>query len=392
MSLFVEVDYFNLRKDGEQTSGDIFLLEKDPDAHRTVCTLSDGLGSGVKANVLANITATMAQKFILNNIEIKHAAQRIMATLPVCSERQISYATFSIVDIHDTTVRVINYDNPPFILHRDTQSHAIDMTLIPLPPRIGSRKEEISFSEMSILPEDRLIFFSDGVSQSGMGSPNFPLGWRQKYIRDFIAQKIKKDATISASDLSQSLVREASKHDLFKPKDDITCGVVYFRKPRHTLVITGAPIDTSQDPLLAKRVREFDGKVIISGGTTSTILARELGRDVTVDLRSIDKQIPPFSHMEGIDLVSEGMLTLSRVITLLKDRDNAEPIKVNAATKMVDILLDSDRIHFIVGTKINEAHQNPDMPIEMGIRRTIIHKLTKILEKKYLKETSLEYV
>ncbi len=393
MSQFIEVDYFNLRKNGEKTSGDIFLLEKDKVAARTVCTLSDGLGSGVKANVLASITATMGQKFVLNNIDIKRTAKRIMGTLPVCSERHISYATFSIVDIAENgKVRVINYDNPPFILQHKGETISLPMESIPLETRIGNRKEAIHYSELEMIPGDRLIFFSDGVSQSGMGTASLPLGWREREVIKFIREKVADQPDISARDLSRTIVQKGEINDCYSAKDDITCGVVYFRKPRHTMVVTGAPMLPKSDQNLAKKLNAFEGKKIISGGTTSLIISRELDLDVTVDISKIDREIPPHSIMEGMDLVSEGMLTLSRVVQILEGDVLPKDSNQNAATKMVEILLNSDKIHFVVGTKINEAHQNPDMPIEMGIRRSIVRNIISVLEKKYLKETFLEYI
>ncbi len=391
MSVVVEVDYHNICKDGQKISGDVFLLNRDKASSRIVCTLSDGLGSGVKANVLANLTATMGQRFVLNSVDITHAAEKIMMTLPVCSERKISYATFSILDISDTgRVKIIEYDNPAFIYHSGTEPAEVESQVLPLPPRIGDRREEIVYSELTMTCGDRLIFFSDGVSQSGMGTASFPLGWRRDDLVQFVNQIIAQDETISARELCRAVTRQGRNNDCHAPKDDITCSVVYFRKPRHTLVITGAPMQPKRDRYLAEHFDSFDGKKIISGGTTATILSRELDRPVNVDLSRLDKKIPPCSIMDGADLVSEGMLTLSRVFQLLEAGDWGN--ERNAATDMVEIFLNSDRVHFMVGTKINEAHQNPDMPVEMGIRRTIVQRIIRVLEEKYLKETTLEYL
>ncbi len=393
MSVVVEVDYFNICKDGQKISGDIFLLNRDKKQNRIVCTLSDGLGSGVKANVLANLTATMAQRFVLNSVDITRAAKKIMMTLPVCSKRRISYATFSIMDIsNDGRVRVIEYDNPPCILHRNSRVIDIGNEVIPLESRIGDRKEQITYSEIDMQCGDRLLFFSDGISQSGMGTASFPLGWRRNDLIRFVKKVINNDKSISARDLSRKVVRQGRQNDCHAPKDDITCGVVYFRKPRHTVVITGAPMKKKSDCYLGETFKSFIGKKIISGGTTASILGRELDRQISVDLSRLDRNIPPRSIMAGADLVTEGMLTLSRVVQILENKDEIETGSQNAATDMVDILLDSDRVHFIVGTKINEAHQNPDMPIEMGIRRTIVQRIIRALEENYLKETSLEYL
>jgi len=393
MSVVVEVDYYNICKNGQKISGDVFLLDRDKVHNRIVCTLSDGLGSGVKANVLANLTATMSQRFMLSSVDITRAAEKIMQTLPVCSERKISYATFSIADIaSDGRVKMINYDNPPAIFCRDNRSIELNRTIIPLPSRFNDRQESIKYAEFDMICGDRLIFFSDGVSQAGMGTAPYPLGWRRPELLAFVQETIEKNSTISARDLSKAVAREGRRIDCHAPKDDITCGVIYFRKPRHTLVVTGAPMNPKKDSWLGELFREFDGRKIISGGTTASIISRETDQPVHVDLSRFDKKIPPRSIMKGADLVSEGMLTLSRVAQILEDKENLEGVSKNAATEMVEMFLNSDRVKFVVGTKINEAHQNPDMPVEMGIRRTIVQRIIRALESNYLKETSLEYV
>ncbi len=393
MRLVIDVDYHNICKSGQKISGDVFLLNRQKEQDRIVCTLSDGLGSGVKANVLASLTATMGQKFVLNNMDITRSAHKIMQTLPVCSVRKISYATFSIIDISkEGSVRMISYDNPPFIWHRTDGIHQCQSTIIPLEKKFSHRKEVIHYSEVSMTIGDRLIFFSDGVSQSGMGTRLFPLGWRQWDIETFVNKTVQKSPTISSRELSRVISREAQKNDAYRPKDDITCAVAYFRKPRHTLLLTGAPFSKEKDSYIAEIFQSFEGKKIVSGGTTANIIARELSASVEVDLTYRDKKIPPPSSMKGADLISEGMLTLSRVAEILEQKEDISITSSNAATMMVEILLDSDSVHFMVGTKINEAHQNPDMPVEMGIRRTIVQRIIHALEENYLKETSLEYV
>jgi hypothetical protein len=96
--------------------------------------------------------------------------------------------------------------------------------------------------------------------------------------------------------------------------------------------------------------------------------------------------------MEGLDLVTEGMLTLSKVATALEQKKPAYTLPNDAVRKFIQVMQESDQVHFIVGTKINEAHQDPSIPVEIGIRRTLIGRLQRALEDNYLKETSLEYM
>ena len=235
------------------------------------------------------------------------------------------------------------------------------------------------------------MMFSDGVTQSGLGK-SLPLGWRIDGVRKFIQEEIKKNPDISSRELSRAIVQKACSLDGLSAKDDITCVVVYIRKPRQTLIVTGPPFTKEADAILGEKIAAFNGKKIVSGGTTAQIVARLFNKKLSIDLSCWSKDVPPASKMEGIDLVTEGMLTLSRVATILEKKLNPAELPNDPARKFVEILLDSDQVYFLVGTKINEAHQDPNIPVEIGIRRTIIGRLRKALEEIYLKETSQEYL
>ena len=376
--------------------GDVFLSQKNPSDGRVITALSDGLGSGIKAGVLATLTATMATRFIAMDIPIKRAAEIIMNTLPVCKERGISYATFTLVDIEPSAaVRIMEYDNPPYILVRqNTVVEPIkEMTeLVRKNKKTAPRRESIlQYSRYDARPGDRLIFFSDGVTQSGMGSMVFPFGWGFENVQTFVLECIEENPSISARELARKVVQQASSFDGFSPKDDITCGVIYFRNPRDMLVVTGPPVLKENDKVVAQLFDTFDGRKIVCGGTTANILSRELSRKINVILKDIDPIVPPISEMEGADMVTEGIITMGKVSEILENGGNTDKMKRNAATRMVEMFLDSDRIHFAVGTKINEAHQDPNMPVELEIRRNIVKKIASLLQDKYLKEVHIQY-
>jgi hypothetical protein len=399
---FVEVGVYQAKKHGEGAEGDVFLSQKTDDG-RIISVLSDGLGSGIKAGVLATLTATMAMKFVAEEIPIRRAASIIMKTLPVCKERGISYATFTIVDIDNSdAVRIIEYDNPPYILVRD-------QTLVePIKTEIAAKRSSnasggknsagnlrnalLHYSEFTARAGDRLIFFSDGVPQSGMGTGANPLGWGNPATQSYALKAVEAKPTISARELARSIVKEAEANDAYAAKDDITCGVVYFRRPRSLLVLTGPSVDHDRDREMAQTFSSFPGRKVVCGGTTATILARELSVAVKVSLVDLDPTMPPASCMEGADLVTEGIITLGKAAELLERGGFADRAKTNPAGRLVELFLDSDRIDFLVGTKINEAHQDPSMPVELEIRRNIVKRIAALLEEKYLKETRLRFI
>lgn len=394
---FIEVDRCQICKYKQKSAGDVFFSEKKQSDGRIITTLSDGLGSGIKANVLATLTSTMATKFVSHDIPISRAAEIIMNTLPVDSAKGISYATFTTIAIEPGgLVRIMEYDNPPYLLVRD------DTIVEPLKDsnvferknkKTGPKKTpEVYYSTWQARSGDRLIFFSDGVSQAGMGSKCYPFGWGVENAHTYTLNAIKNNPEVSARELAALVVKKASSFDNFKPKDDISCGVVYFRNPRDTLVLTGPPMHEENDRELLHIFNAFKGKKIISGGTTANIMARELKRHITVDMEHFDSDVPPFSKMEGVDLITEGIITLGAVADMLEQGKTAVFDTDNAATRMIEILMNSDRIHFVVGTKINEAHQDPNMPESLEIRRNIVKRIMELLRIKYLKEIYVQYL
>ena len=389
-SLFTEVEFHQIRKASENTLGDAFMVNKSSDGRRLIAVLADGLGSGVKANILANMTARMAIKFAEADTDFAHYAKVIMDALPVCQVRKIAYATFTVVDCRpDGSVQIVEQGNPPFILLRGGKQLEIPTTEYES-ARNDYRKLRVYHFKTQ--PEDRILFFSDGVTECGMGSPGYPLGWRVGGCAEYVSQSIQAEPHISARALVRKVTRTAlQKEPDRKAYDDISCGVIYFRTPRHTLLASGPPFSEQRDADYAEMIRSFDGTRIVSGGTTADIVARELKADIHTDIfRFRRSNLPPVSTMEGVDLVTEGILTLTETLNLLENPDRIE--MENAATLLRDRLLDSDVIHILVGTKINQAHQDPNLPVELEIRRSLMRRIATALEDRYLKEVKLEFI
>jgi len=388
---FIEVDSCQRAKEGQLISGDIFLSEKVKQEDRVVTVLSDGLGSGVKASVLATMTATMALKFTASSIDIRKSAEIIMDTLPICSVRKISYSTFTVVDMAvNGATRIIEHGNPPFLLIRPNGDLHVEKTLF-RPKRWQDRL--ISYSSFRAQREDRIIFFSDGITQAGTGEFRTPLGWGLENVEAFVRQCIQQKPDISARELSRRLVARAEEIDGLTAKDDITCGVVYFRNPRQLLVMTGAPFNRNRDYDLAEMAERNPGRKVICGGTTANIIARLLNRSVRAELsQPMDAKIPPPASMDGFELVTEGILTLGEVTRLLDEGFASDDAHPNAAVQLATMLLDSDIVQFAVGTRINEAHQDPNIPVELDLRRNIVKRIAQLLETKYLKKVSIHYL
>ncbi len=392
MEFYIEVNSQQRNHDGERICGDVFLNRYLKEENRIIVVLSDGMGHGVKANILATLTSTMALNFTVEHKEAERIAEIIMNTLPVCSERKISYATFSIVDIEsDGRTTILEYDNPPAIILRGKTPFEPAWKNVTLGKgrNAGKTLKTCSFYPQK---EDRIIICSDGVAQSGMGSEALPFGWEMDNLSSYAARLVSNEPSISALTLAGKIVSMAYKNDRYKAKDDISCGVIYFREPRKLILCTGPPYEKEKDVILAEMVKEFDGKRILAGRTTADIIARELNRKIVDELIFEDPELPPESFMEGIDLVTEGILTLQKASEIIRTYNNSVRLGKGPADKIVKLLMESDEIHFIVGTRINVAHQDPNLPVELEIRRTVVKRIANTLEDKWLKKVSLEYI
>ncbi len=391
-NFFIEVDSQQRNCDSERICGDVFLYRYIKEEDRVIAVLSDGMGHGVKANILATLTATMALNFTREHKEVDRIAEIIMNTLPVCSERKISYSTFTIVDLESSgRVNILEYDNPSTVVLRGNQVFDPSWKKVVLDKGKNSGKV---LKTCTFVPEkeDRIIFCSDGVSQSGMGSEAYPFGWERDNIAAYAASLVSGEASISASVLAGKVVTMAHKNDSYKARDDISCAIIYFREPRKLLICTGPPYEKEKDKVLSTKVLGYNGKVILCGGTTADIVARELNRTIVDELIFEDHELPPESFLEGIDLVTEGILTLQKVNELLKTYNNSVRLGKGPADKIVRLIMESDEIHFVIGTRINIAHQDPNLPVDLEIRRTVVKRIARLLEEKWLKKVSFEYI
>ncbi len=389
---FVEIRNQNLNHWESRICGDVFISNRIKEENRMIIVLSDGLGHGVKANVLATLTATMALNFTHEHKEFNKIAEIIMNTLPVDSERRISYATFTIVDIElDGETRILEYENPPCLIFRGDKLFDPIWSDILLSSD-KTRGKELRCCSFKPQKEDRIILCSDGVVQSGMGGVKYPFGWGVDNLADYAGRLIHSTPDISASALSLKVVNMAASNDQHNLRDDTSAAVLYFRDPRKLLLCTGPPFDIDKDTELARRIHEFKGKKIVSGATTIEIIGRELKREITDSFEFHDQDLPPVSFMEGVDLITEGILTLGKAAEILKRYSNTTRLGKGPADQMVKMFLESDEIEFLIGTRINIAHQDPSLPVELEIRRTVIRRIAAVLEQKFLKEVKMQFI
>ena len=388
----IEIDLQQKMPKGETACGDVFYSRRISEERRTILVLSDGIGHGVKANVLATLTASMALNYTSFHTRPEIAANIFMRALPQSSEGKESYATFTILEIEEGGMaRIINYDNPPTIILRYGEPFQPGETAIRIRGDQNAGKI-LRIKEFEPMLEDRILFFTDGITQSGLGSGRFPLGWEQELVQKFAEKQIARDPEIAATRLARKIINQAVINDDFKLKDDASCGVVYFREPRDFMLVTGPPFYKNKDADFVKQISEFQGKKIVCGGTTAEIIARELNLKLEIQQQSMDGAVPPVARMAGFEMITEGIITLGKVEELLANYTSETRLGNTAPEAVAKLLLQHDIIHIILGTRINWVHQDPSQPVEVEIRKFVVKRIVKLLEEKFLRKVAVRYV
>lgn len=383
MELVFEEFYRSIPRHGEEVCGDnVEVIKKEK---KTIIVLSDGLGSGIKANILSTLTSKIASGLLDKELPLKEILSTILATLPVCEIRGIAYATlaFIIVD-QNKNMHLIEIDSPSAFLFRDGEVKKLDYRSFELE---GKTIREANFK---FRRSDQLFLVSDGVTHAGIGGLlNFGLGW------DGVAEEIKRVVNNNGDNLKKSinkLVKIFLTYYGEEAGDDFTIIGTKYRKKRKLNIWSGPPLDKKDDSLLAKKIDSLEGKKIISGGTTAQIAARELNRELKAELKYHDSDVPPISKMKGFNLVTEGLLTLNKVLSLLKKYKPGQiPADAqDAASRFSRLLLESDSVYFLVGRAVNESHQSLNLPINLGIRSQIISQIAEQLQR-VKKEVTIDW-
>ncbi len=386
MDLIFETGFSSLFKNGKELCGDKVEIARTENS--LIAVLSDGLGSGVKANILATLTTKIIVTMLNNGANLVDVLETVGSTLPICKVRNLAYSTFTIVQINyeQEEVTIIEFDNPGTIFLRNGKV---------FPLKMKTRKiaeKEIRECNLKMQEGDLLVAMSDGVVHAGVGGV-FNFGWQwenvAKYMEKNYQTNSKQDARAIACWLTDVCLNLYSE----RPGDDATVLAIKARYPESATIVVGPPEDPSKDRFVSEQLFNTTGKRVICGGTTSKIIAREMKRELKVKLLSLasSSKVPPCGEMEGVDLVTEGVLTLSRTLEILKLSSSVDDIQgQDGAAELAKILVGSDNIRFMVGKALNPAYQNPDLPIDFAFKMRLVDSLKDVLHEKG-KSINIEY-
>lgn len=380
MSVCVDIAWKSLNKHNEELCGDKVEVLHTEDSD--IVILADGMGSGVKANILATLTSKILGTMFLNGAEIESCVETIARTLPICQVRKVAYATFSILQIsHDGSAYLVEFDNPSCVFVRDRQ--IVDY---PYEERFIENKK-IREYRFQVQINDCFVLMSDGVIYAGVGELlNF--GWTWKDMAQYTLKCTKE--TLSASRLAAMLSQAC--YDLYgeKPGDDTTVAVVRVIERRVVNIFTGPPTDKEDDEQLVSDFMKCEGKKVVCGGTSANIAARVLKKEIVTSVNYADPSVPPTASIEGLDLVTEGVLTLGKALGILRkyeqdefDEEFFDELDAdNGASKLAKLLIEEcTDLNLFVGKALNPAHQNSNLPFDLSVRMNLVEQLKDCAEK-----------
>lgn len=378
-NLCLDIGYKSINHYGEELCGDhIDIIEQDDDS--TIIVLADGLGSGVKASILSTLTSKIISTMISAGLSLESCVDTIAATLPICSVRGVAYSTFSIIHIRkNEEAELIQYDNPQIIFLRNNEIYEYPKTEL----IIGGKK--IYKTLIKLKENDEIITLSDGCPHAGIGIA-YNFGWKLNDIAEYM--KNISYGGYTAKTLSTMLIDECNNLYGNKPGDDATACVVKVRKREPINILFGPPSDKNDCNRMMALFFAKEGKHIVCGGTTSSIVANYLKKPLVASLNFENTSIPPIAKIEGVDLVTEGVITINKVVEYAKDYCEENKLyddwcfKQDAASLISRLLFEeATDINFYVGRAINPAHQNPDLPINFSIKMNLVEELSKYLKQ-----------
>jgi len=385
MELFIDISELAIRKHGESLCGDQSKTARTKD--KTLIVLSDGLGSGVKASILATLTTEIIIRMLKADVGLTDVVETVIGTLPVCKKRKIAYSTFAIMEIlhPDCTYKIVNFDSPAAMVFREGQ------LMHPVRDTIRIQDREIFVSEGKLENGDFVCFLSDGILHAGLGTKmNFGWGW------DNVAQHIEKrlhEPPQCAWEVAHNVLAETYSLYGGKPGDDASIVGILARHQNRLTILTGPPLSRESEGAIIRRFLKSEGRKVVCGGTTGNIVARHLNTEVEVEIKTMTAEVPPLGRLPGIDLLTEGIITMSKTLQWLQDCDfdpETLPSQKDAAVLLAREILTADVIHFIVGQSINEFYQNPEFSKYVSIRKNLIRELAFLLDQQG-REVTVEY-
>lgn len=377
--LCADIGYKSINHEGELLCGDhVDVVEQSENS--SVIVLADGLGSGVKASILSTLTSKIISTMMAEGMSLEDCVQTIAETLPICSVRGVAYSTFTIIHlVNGVEAEIIQYDNPQVIMLRDHKNYEYYKQVMHI------KDKKIYKSIIRLQEGDIFVAMSDGCPHAGIGI-EYNFGWRIENIIEYVESM--SYAGYTAKVMSTLLVDKCNELYGGNPGDDATACIIKIRRREPMNILFGPPANRDDNDRMMSLFFSKVGKHIVCGGTTSSVAAKYLGKEVRPVLSYTSSNLPPIAEIEGVDLVTEGVITINRVLTYAKDYIDQNELydkwcfeQDGAALISRMLFEEATDINFFVGRAINPAHQNPDLPINFNIKMNLVKELSECLKQ-----------
>lgn len=376
MNIYVDFGYRSINHFGEEVCGDKVEIKRTED--QFIGVLADGMGSGVKANILSTMGSTILSTMLLGGETVESAVDAVIRTLPVCSERGMNYCTFSVVTVDESgEASFTEFDNPQAWIIRNGQVVRLDRTL-----RVVADKN-IWESSLPLIEGDVIVVTSDGAVNAGARN-QFSFDWTWESVGKWLCQRA--DQYPSALRLASELVAAVDNLYGNEPTDDVTAMVIRIAPEQNVDLMYGPPEYPEDDEFMVHEFMEADGHKIICGGTTAQIVSRVLGSPVETMAETAADGVPPISFMADVDLVTEGVLTVTRAGDIMERYLSggafSELDAQNGAAFLAKQLIEScTTLRVFIGRAKNPAYEGKDVPLDLDMKLKAMERICLLMRR-----------
>jgi hypothetical protein len=324
----------------------VVACDRNEAATAIVC--ADGIGSGIRARIAAQLCASRTLELLRLGTSLRKAFASVVHSMERNRDPAEAYAAFSVARImNDGMTTILAYEAPSAVLI--SRQHAI---------AIPSRSTElggvlVAESECYLEPGDGILLMSDGITQAGLGH-GMAQGWQTEGVARYINNSLMDGRSLKEV---AALVNREARRLWVQNGDDCTTVMALCRRGQIVNIMTGPPTSEVSDGAAVRRLIQSEGLKIVCGGTTAEVVARIMGERVIVEQDSLSLIAPPRYEIRGIDLVTEGAVTLNQVYNLF-DENIKDLTEDSGVTELCALLQVADRVNFLVGDAKNSASGN----------------------------------
>jgi hypothetical protein len=370
--LHSEVKICQTSRKGKQACGDVVSVIRQENT--TTIILCDGVGSGVSAHIASTLCKSRLETLLAGGFSMHEAFLSVAGNMEQWKQPGKPYAAFLVAQIRsDGYASAIGYEIPAPVWVTPQQAAML--------PSHAFMEDSITGWQVNcfLRSGETLVFLTDGITQAGLGA-GLISGWQTKGVTDYINSLLKRN--VPTADIGRHVHQKASEYDNGGRHDDMTVVTAMCRYGRTLNIFTGPPADRKKDPQVVRQFMDAPGAKVVCGATTAAITAGILSTELKMEQDQASLITPPKYLIRGIDLVTEGAVTLNQLNNVL-DLPADDFDEINAVTELYDLLMGADRIRFFLGTGKNPANSSVCF-VQRGVlsREKIVPLIAEKLRRK----------